>query len=180
MVSGYRQTVFVGCGPLAEKQLLGSPKPPPQGRPPHDRSRAYSPPQSRGRPGRPCDRGPQSGRRLEPKWLRILSLSLYVNMCICVYIYVYVSTYFYMVARVVAVPCACTSPARKRGDHLSLLRITCNFPTRERALSPKKTPWCLGRNGGMDCKDYHLGLYRDYYKDPFPHSLLSTSKRSCL
>ena len=26
----------------------------------------------------------------------------------------------------------------------------------------------------MDCGDYYGGLYRDYYRDPFPHSLLST------
>ena len=26
----------------------------------------------------------------------------------------------------------------------------------------------------MDYRDYHLGLYREYYRDPFPHSLLST------
>ena len=27
---------------------------------------------------------------------------------------------------------------------------------------------------GLDYRDYYLGLYRDYYRDPFPHSLLST------
>ena len=26
----------------------------------------------------------------------------------------------------------------------------------------------------MDYGDYYWGLYRDYYTDPFPHSLLST------
>ena len=26
----------------------------------------------------------------------------------------------------------------------------------------------------MDYGDYYWGLYRDYYRDPFPHSLLST------
>ena len=26
----------------------------------------------------------------------------------------------------------------------------------------------------MDSRDYYSGLYRDYYRDPFPHSLLST------
>ena len=26
----------------------------------------------------------------------------------------------------------------------------------------------------MDYGDYFGGLYRDYYRDPFPHSLLST------
>ena len=26
----------------------------------------------------------------------------------------------------------------------------------------------------MDHGDYHWGLYRDYYRDPFPHSLLIT------
>ena len=29
----------------------------------------------------------------------------------------------------------------------------------------------------MDYRDY-LGLYRDYYRDPFPHSLLSTSRET--
>ena len=29
-------------------------------------------------------------------------------------------------------------------------------------------------NGGMDYGDYFWRLYRDYYRDPFPHSLLST------
>ena len=26
----------------------------------------------------------------------------------------------------------------------------------------------------MDYRDYYMGLYKDYYRDPFPHSLLST------
>ena len=26
----------------------------------------------------------------------------------------------------------------------------------------------------MDYRDYYLGFYSDYYRDPFPHSLLST------
>ena len=26
----------------------------------------------------------------------------------------------------------------------------------------------------MDYRDHYLGLYRDYHRDPFPHSLLST------
>ena len=30
----------------------------------------------------------------------------------------------------------------------------------------------------MDYGDYYCGFYRDYYRDPFPHSLLST--RQCL
>ena len=30
------------------------------------------------------------------------------------------------------------------------------------------------RNGGMGYGDYYLGIYRDYYRDPFPPSLLST------
>ena len=28
-----------------------------------------------------------------------------------------------------------------------------------------KTVWFLVRNGRMDYGDYHLGLYRDYYRD---------------
>ena len=32
----------------------------------------------------------------------------------------------------------------------------------------------LSREWGMDYGDYYWGLYRDYYRDPFPHSLLST------
>ena len=30
----------------------------------------------------------------------------------------------------------------------------------------------------MDYGDYCWGLYRDYYRDPFPHSLLSTRQLS--
>ena len=29
----------------------------------------------------------------------------------------------------------------------------------------------------MDYGDYSWGLYRDYYRDPFPHSLLSTRQQ---
>ena len=28
----------------------------------------------------------------------------------------------------------------------------------------------------MDYGDYYGGLYRDYYRDPLPHSLLSTKE----
>ena len=34
--------------------------------------------------------------------------------------------------------------------------------------------WFLVGNGGMGYGDYIWGLYRDYYRDPFPHSLLRT------
>ena len=37
--------------------------------------------------------------------------------------------------------------------------------------------WCLVGNGGMGYGDYSLGVYRDYYRDPFPHSLLSTRQQ---
>ena len=37
-----------------------------------------------------------------------------------------------------------------------------------------KTVWFLIGHGGMDHADYYWGLYRGYYRDPFPHSLLST------
>ena len=30
----------------------------------------------------------------------------------------------------------------------------------------------------MDIGDCYGGLYRDYYRDPFPHSLLSTRQKS--
>ena len=30
----------------------------------------------------------------------------------------------------------------------------------------------------MDYGDYYWGVYRDYCKDPFPHSLLSTRQNS--
>ena len=40
------------------------------------------------------------------------------------------------------------------------------------------TPWCLGGNGGMGYRDHYEGLYRDCYRDPFPHSLLSTREFS--
>ena len=30
----------------------------------------------------------------------------------------------------------------------------------------------------MDYGDYYWGLYRGYYRDPFPHSLLSTRQKS--
>ena len=36
------------------------------------------------------------------------------------------------------------------------------------------TVWFLVGNGGMDYGDHYWGLCRDYYRDPFPHSLLST------
>ena len=28
----------------------------------------------------------------------------------------------------------------------------------------------------MDYRDYYMRFYKDYYRDPFPHSLLSTRK----
>ena len=34
--------------------------------------------------------------------------------------------------------------------------------------------WFLAGNGGIDIGDYYWGLYRDCYRDPFPHSLLSS------
>ena len=40
------------------------------------------------------------------------------------------------------------------------------------------SPWFLVGNGGMDCGDSYWGLYRDYYRDPFPHSLLSARQKS--
>ena len=33
--------------------------------------------------------------------------------------------------------------------------------------------WCLVGNWGMDYGDSYWGLYKGYYRDPFPHSLLS-------
>ena len=30
----------------------------------------------------------------------------------------------------------------------------------------------------MGYGDYHWGLYRDYYRDPFPHSLLRTRQQT--
>ena len=38
------------------------------------------------------------------------------------------------------------------------------------------TVWFLVGNGGMHHGDYYWGLYRDYYRDPFPHSLLITGE----
>ena len=32
----------------------------------------------------------------------------------------------------------------------------------------------------MDYGDYDWGLYRDYYRDPYPHSLLRTRLRSLI
>ena len=40
------------------------------------------------------------------------------------------------------------------------------------------TVWFLVGNGGMDYGDYYEGLYRDYYRDRSPHSLLSTREMS--
>ena len=34
--------------------------------------------------------------------------------------------------------------------------------------------WFLVGNGGIDYGDYYWGLYRDYYKNPFPRSPLRT------
>ena len=45
-------------------------------------------------------------------------------------------------------------------------------------LAEDTTVWCLGGNGGMDYRDDYWGLYRDYYRDAFPHSLLSTRETS--
>ena len=41
------------------------------------------------------------------------------------------------------------------------------------------SPWCLVGNGGMDYGDYYYyrEVNRDYYKDPFPHSLQSTMEK---
>ena len=38
------------------------------------------------------------------------------------------------------------------------------------------TVWFLVGNGGMGYGDYYWGLDRGYYRDPFPHSLLSTGQ----
>ena len=38
--------------------------------------------------------------------------------------------------------------------------------------------WFFVGNGGMDYGDHYCGLYRDYYTDPFPHSLLRTRQVS--
>ena len=37
------------------------------------------------------------------------------------------------------------------------------------------TVWFLVGNGGMSYGHYYWGLYKNYYRDPLPHSLLSTS-----
>ena len=39
------------------------------------------------------------------------------------------------------------------------------------------TVWFLVGNEGMGYGVHYWGLYRDYYKDPFTHSLLSTETR---
>ena len=49
---------------------------------------------------------------------------------------------------------------------------------RLRIYSLGYTVWFLVGNGGMDYGDYSWGLYRDWYRDPFPHSLLSTRQQS--
>ena len=41
----------------------------------------------------------------------------------------------------------------------------------------EKSVWFLAGNGGMGHWDYYWALYRDHYKDPFPHSLLSTKQK---
>ena len=49
-------------------------------------------------------------------------------------------------------------------------------PPSERTLSfsgTRKTDWFLVGNGGMGYWDY----YRDYHRDPFPHSLLRTREK---
>ena len=43
-----------------------------------------------------------------------------------------------------------------------------------KAYKPHQTLWFLAGNGGMGYWDNYCGLYRDYYRDPFPHSLLRT------
>ena len=44
---------------------------------------------------------------------------------------------------------------------------------KRRAEESRTTPCSFGGNGGMDFKDDYWGLYRDYCRDTFPHSLLS-------
>ena len=48
---------------------------------------------------------------------------------------------------------------------------------RLRMLQRLKTVWFLVGNEGMEYGAYYWGVYRDYYRDPFPHSLLSTRRK---
>ena len=43
-----------------------------------------------------------------------------------------------------------------------------------RQIHHENRPAMAVGNGGMDYGDFYWGLCRDYYRDPFPHSLLST------
>ena len=60
-----------------------------------------------------------------------------------------------------------------REQELDLVMRTLN-----RSSPALMTVWFLVGSGGMDYGYYYWGLYRDYYRDPFPHSLLSTRQMS--
>ena len=55
-----------------------------------------------------------------------------------------------------------------------------HVPSSENASDASSTVWFLVGNGGMDYGDYYWGFYRDYYRDPFPHSLLRTRQSKSL
>ena len=59
-----------------------------------------------------------------------------------------------------------------------VIRVTSQSDVGHRAYSAELSFWFLVGNGGMDYGDYYWGLYRDYYRDPFPHSLLSIRQYS--
>ena len=80
-----------------------------------------------------------------------------------------------------------TNPKRANGSPSKILcgfrlgtPITC-FASPQKLQTIPLTPrpstlnyLVLRREWGNGLWDYYWGLYRDYYRDPFPHSLLST------
>ena len=59
----------------------------------------------------------------------------------------------------------------------SELLMGCSSLTTNRRRRRTITVWFLLGTGGMGYGDYYWGLYWDYYRDPFPHSLLSIRQR---
>ena len=64
------------------------------------------------------------------------------------------------------------SPATLNQTPPSRLGLLPNYDTSKTPF----TSWFLVGNGGRGYGDDYWGLYRDYYRDPFLHSLLRTKE----
>ena len=97
-----------------------------------------------------------------------------ICVCVCVYIYMNMCVSLGLDFRVEEWSLESRNIQHKRQMSPWCRTAQCNRRVRDH--QPLLTVWCLVGNGGMDYGDYYWGLYRDYYRDPFPHSLLSTSR----